>query len=921
MSLGPGTRLGPYEILSAIGAGGMGEVYRAIDTSLGRQVAIKVLPEAFASDPERLARFEREAKTLASLNHPHIAQIYGLERSGGVQALVMELVPGEDLSQRIVRGPIPLDEALPIARQIAEALEAAHEQGIIHRDLKPANIKVTPDGVVKVLDFGLAKLSESRAGAQPAAGRAHLSMSPTIMSPAVMTGVGVLLGTAAYMAPEQAKGHEADKRSDIWAFGCVLYEMLTGTRPFDGEDVTDTLANILKVDTDWHMLPGDVPVAIRTLLKNCLQKDRRKRLGDIAAALFVIEHAGELAERVGVDANRSSSESLIRPKRWHVWVLGIAAVMTAIVATLGGVRYLATSPAQPVTRFDVNPPHDQVFPGAQGIPRFSVSPDGRSVVFAAGMSNTGPYQLWVRRFDQVDAQPLGLTASDNANAVQGMFWLPEGDQIGFFDEVSHKLKTVDVRGEMARTLVDVPSNQGSGTGNGAGTILYSSLGTGGIMRIAVTGGVPQKVTGVRDREIAHLWPYFLPDGNHFVYLSQTAERADWALYVGSVKGPDRTLLVRAASMGQFAPPDQLLYVRGDALFAQRIDLERFALQGDPILIAQPVSVTNAGRAAFSVSNTGVLVHASDVGVGTSPRVVTWIDRGGREEPLGVPIHTYSHLALSPDGARVALSSADQERNLWIWSLTNKSLTRLTFGLGQDTSPVWTPDSRQIIFQSNPTGPFRLYSVAADGTGMPARLLDTSANQGVSSVTPDGAELIFDEDTTDTGVDVRAVMLNAPHRVRTLIKEPLNDRNGIVSPDGRWMAYQSSQSGPYQIYVRPYPAVENGRWQVSTNGGVQPLWSRDGKELFFLSSDLSLMAVRVESGNSWTAGTSTRLFADPGLSFTAGNFGGTGRTYDVSPDGRRFLVLKLAASAPSDVSTRLVVVQNWTEELKRLVPTK
>jgi eukaryotic-like serine/threonine-protein kinase len=912
MSLGPGTRIGPYEIVSAIGGGGMGEVYRATDTNLGRQVAIKVLPEAFAQDPDRVARFEREAKTLAALNHPNIAQIYGLEKSQGTYALVMELVEGEDLSERIARGPIPLDETLPIAKQIAEALEAAHEQGIIHRDLKPANIKVRPDGTVKVLDFGLAKLAETSArGSNPS-----ISLSPTITSPALMSGVGVLLGTAAYMSPEQAKGKPADKRSDLWAFGCVLYEMLTGKRTFDGDDIVDVLGAIARLEPDWSAFPADIPLPVTTLIRQCLTKDRRQRLGDMSAAMFVFENVATLA---------GSPPAQLRDLRPSTtWLrssaIALTAAAVAVVVTIAVQRTVITRGDSQVTRFTVEAPPNTSLIGAMGIPRFAVAPDGRSVVMAAGPSGKGPYQLWVRRFDAVDPQPLPKTASENGNAVQGMFWFPDGSTIGYFDEVASKLKTVDLRGQSVRTIIDVPPSQYGGSANAGGTILYSSARTGGVFRINASGGTAQQVTSTRNGELAHLWPSFLPDGQHFIYLIEAKAKDDWALCVGSLNDKRTTILTRASGMGTFAPPDQILFARGDSLFTQRIDLKTFALVGDAAIVAQPMPVTIAGRAGFSVSNTGVLVHVAETGLGSAVgHAPTWIDRTGHLEPLGAPIHGYTHVQLSPDGTRAVFSAAG---DLWIWSFARKSLTRLTFGPWEDSYPVWT-DSNRIAYMANPTGPFNLYSVAADGTGMPAPLFESAATQRPSSVSPDGMELMIEEDTPTNGIDIRAISLRERHDIRTVIGERVNQRNATISPDSRWIAYQSNDSGIYEVFVRPYPQVGNGRWQVSTNGGQEPLWSRDGKELFYVSPDSRLMSVRVDTGTTWSAASPIALFADDALgAASSGNVvASAGHSYDVSLDGKRFLLLKPITAGASDETGRLTVVVNWFQELKQRQPAK
>jgi serine/threonine-protein kinase len=895
MSLSAGMRIGSYEVTALLGAGGMGQVYRARDSRLNRDVALKVLPEVFAADADRLARFKREAQLLASLNHPNIAAIHGFEEqnvvsgfSRTVQALVLELVEGPTLADRIAQGPIPMDEALPIARQIAEALEAAHEQGVIHRDLKPANIKVRPDGTVKVLDFGLAKLTDT-AGVMSGVSRSDVTASPTITSPAMMTGNNTILGTAAYMAPEQAKGRPADKRSDLWAFGCVLYEMLTGKRAFEGEDVSDTLAAVLRGEPDWSALPRDLPAAITALLRACLQRDRRKRPGDIAAVTFVLDPASELAPA----AVSAATHAKRQPARARLIVISTAAALAAAAATFVAVRLLTPAPpALPVTRFLINPPEGESFPGANAIPRYVVSPDGRSVAFAAGPLGKGPFTLWIRRLDRLEAEPLRLTQSAQDVSIQGLFWLADGRTIGFFDEPAGKLKKVDLQTGAVQTLADVPSNQLAGSANAEGTIICSSVATKGIMRVSSTGGSPAQVTTVDStrQELMHLWPWFLPDGRHFMYLSAPAERTEWAVYVGSLDSAENTLLMRADSMAQFAPPDQVLYVRGDTLFTQTMDMDALRLVGEPLLVAQPMFVTVQGRAGFSVSNTGVLVHPTGPGlrggIGGDVRALTWVGRDGREESLGAPERSYTYPRISPDGTRVAIDTRDADNDVWIWNFDRKTLTRLTFDAALDRSPVWTADSKRILFSS--------------GSG---------AAQGLFGA------VVFHENAGQE-FQLHTLELAGTHRVQPVAhSRPGAKRNGMISPDGRWIAYESSESGRYEIYVRPYPDVDAGRWQVSTNGGIQPLWSRNSRELFYVAAD-TLMAVRVEAGQTWMAGTPQQLFAYPNLIIP----GLAGRTYDISPDGRRFLVLKLIAvdDTASD-RVQLLVVQNWMEELKRRVP--
>ena len=929
MPLGPGTRLGPYEILSALGAGGMGEVWRATDTTLGRQVAIKVLPEAFAQDAERLARFEREAKTLAALNHPHIAQIYGLEKSSGVQALVMELVEGDDLSQRIARGAIPLDEALPIAKQIAEALEAAHEQGIIHRDLKPANIKVTPDGVVKVLDFGLAKLADrgpAKAGHYAPDGsvrlQADLSMSPTITSPVMMTGLGVLLGTAAYMSPEQAKGREADKRSDVWAFGCVLFEMLTGKGPFAGDDVSDTLANVLKREPDWAALPAEVPPALRALLRRCLEKDRRERVADISTALFVLKEQASLAA--------PSWTASAAPSRRPLWRRSVAPVTVALVTStvVGAGVWFATHPADPV------PPRVERFTIASsgattltvsGFDRdLAITPDGSRVIH---VGNNGT-QLFVRSLDALEPAVVFK------GAPRGPFVSPDGHWIGFVDGLA--LKKVAVTGGPAVTLATVDSPVLGATWGPDDTIIFGTyLSATGLQRVAAAGGPTMVLTRI-DRavgELAHLWPELLPGGRAvlFTITAQTGGLDAAQVAVLDLQTGTRTVLVHGGSHAHYVPGGlgsptraereggHLVYAAAGTLRAVPFDLANLKTRGTPVPVIADVVTTINGAVDAVVAGDGTLAYVSG-GVASfgEPRTLVWVDRQGRETPIPAPPHAYVFPRLSPDGTRIAVYVQDQ-LNIWLWDLGRTTLTPATFAPGVAIFPVWTPDGRRLIFSSDRAGARNLFWQAADGTGAVERLSESPNQQVPVSVSPDGGRLIFTETDPKTGEDVMQVELEGTHRVTALVQSPFGERNGTISPDGRWLAYEANDSGRFEIHVRPFPEVKSGHWLVSTTGGTRPLWARNGQELFYVSPTGALMRVGVERGPSWAATTPTLLVK---AGYLMRPIFSLGRTYDIAPDGQRFLMIKEGnGSDQTAAPTSLIVVQHWTEELKRLVPIK
>ncbi|MDO8630185.1 MAG: protein kinase, partial [Phycisphaerales bacterium] len=633
----PGTRLGVYEVVAQIGAGGMGEVYRARDTRLKRDVALKILPELFATDPDRLARFQREAEVLASLDHPHIAAIYGLEDTGAIKALVLQLVEGETLADRIARGPIPVSDALPIARQIAEALEAAHEQGVIHRDLKPANIKITPDGAVKVLDFGLAKLTNPSAGQSPGA---LLSNSPTITSPAMVTGVGVLLGTAAYMAPEQARGKTADRRSDMWAFGCVLYEMLTGQSAFGSEDVTMTLARVLERQPDWTALPMATPASIHRVLRRCLEKDRRRRLDSAAAARVDIE------ETLLPTPAESSTVASGRVTRRHKAMVAIAG---ALILGLGAAILLRPAerrePAK-VTRLAIASSSD-VAVTMRGL---AISPDGTRVAYV-GDDN----QIYVRALDTLDATPLG-----GLGFPQGLFMSPDGQWLGFFDSTNHLLKKVAITGGPPVLIApDDGTDQYGGTWAEDGTIIFSSNSrTTGLKRVSATEDKPEVLTVPNQEagEFNHLWPEFLPGEQAVLFtilpVSGGLDNAQVALL--DLRTNTRTVLLRGARHARYLSTGHLIYGAGGGLWAVGFDLARLAVVGAPIQIVERVATTAAGAFGAALAADGTLIYQSGGAVGNPQRSLVWVDRMGHEEPLGAPDRNYSYPRVSPDGTRIAL---------------------------------------------------------------------------------------------------------------------------------------------------------------------------------------------------------------------------------------------------------------------------
>ena len=898
MPLSVGMRLGPYEILSALGAGGMGEVYRARDTKLDRSVAIKILPEAFAADAERIARFQREAKTLASLNHVNIAHIHGLEESNGVRALVMELVEGDDLAQRMIRGAIPVAEALPIAKQIADALEAAHEQSIIHRDLKPANIKVRRDGTVKVLDFGLAKAID------PPSSAPDVSQSPTITSPA-MTRAGIILGTAAYMSPEQARGEPVDERADIWAFGCVLYEMLVGQRPFDGQGVSETLARVIEREPDWTRLPATLSPALRTYIKRCLQKDPRQRVQAIGDVRLALEGA--------FDSALAQTAAPAVAAGWRrVALVGVAASVAA-GAIAGTVVWLATRPAPPrVSRLQIAPSGTAALTINWNDRDLAITPDGSRLIY---MGNQGT-QIFVRALDA-----LAPSAMFTGRGVGGLFVSPDGQWIGFHDGLG-VLKKVAVTGGPAVTLatLDTAGTSGATWGPDDTIIVATNSADTGLQRVSAGGGPlttltrPDRARGEAD----HFWPEMLPGGRAvlFTITSLTGGLDAAQVAVLDLQTGAQKILVRGGSHAHYVSSGHLVYAAGGTLRAVPFDLTRLETRGTPVTVVPDVVTTIQGGVDAMVAGDGTLAYVLGTVEGT-PRTLVWVDRQGHETPIPAPPRPYLLPALSPDGTRVSVFANDQQRDLWLWDLLRTTLTRFTSAPGVDVVQVWTPDSRRLIFTSERAGVRNLFWQAADGAGTAERLTESPDTQYPTGVTPDGRRLIFTDESSTTCNDVMAIELEATHRVTPLVQSPFCDQNGTVSPDGRWLAYEANDSGPFEIYVRPFPEVNGGRWQVSNTGGTRPIWTRGGQELVYVAPTGALMSAEVTRGSSWVAATPTVVLKEG--YFT--NLNWWGRSYDISPDGQRFLMIKEGAADGTAAPASIIVVQHWVEELKRLVPTK
>jgi Tol biopolymer transport system component len=886
MTLASGTRLGSYEVVAQIGAGGMGEVYQAHDTKLGRDVAIKVLPEAFAHDPDRLTRFQREAKMLASLNHPNIATIHGLEQSGGTSYLVMELVSGETLQERVKRdGAVPVEEALAIAKQIAEALEAAHEKGIIHRDLKPANVKLTPEGKVKVLDFGLAKAFAGDTSTE------DMGNSPTLSMAATMQGV--ILGTAAYMSPEQARGKACDKRTDIWAFGCVLYELLTGKQTFHGEDVTDILAAVVRAEPDWNALPAATPPKVRELLRRCLQKDKTLRLRDAGDAQIEIQDA--LAGTKGAGATHASTA----PRSKLAWAVSVAFAFVAAVMAWGWWR--ATVPVgqklQPLVRLDVD-----LGPDVSLSSTAILSPDGTRIVYVS------QGRLFTRRLDQPNATELAGT-----QGAYAAFFSPDGQWVAFFSP--GKLQKVSIDGGSAITLCNAPYGVGGSWGEDGNIIVGFNL-TSGLSRVPSAGGPPTPVTDLPSGEQTHRWPQILPGGKAVLFTANaTATGFDGAnIEVMSLADHRRKTLVRGGTYGRYLPSGHLIYVNRGTLFAVPFDVDRLEVRGTPAPVVDQVGYNGTyGSAQFDFSQTGTLIYRSG-GAGGGLYTVQWLDAAGKTQPLLAKPDAYVRPSLSPDGNRLAISTSD----IWVYEWQRDTMTRLTFGFTASSYPIWSTDGRYILYQA----PGGIFWTRSDGSGKPQQLTQSKNLQYPWSFTPDGKRLAFNEINPETGFDLWTVALEndgaglRAGKPEPYLQTPFDERHPSFSPDGRWMAYDSNESGSYQLYVRAFPD-KGGKWQISNSGGMYPVWSRNGHDLFFRTEDNQIMVANyIVRGDSFVA-DKPRVWSEKRIANI-----GLLANYDLAPDGKRIVAL-MAVDTPEGqkAQNHVIFLENFFDEVRRRTATQ
>jgi serine/threonine protein kinase len=876
-----GQHLGIYHITALLGVGGMGEVYRARDTTLGRDVAIKILPKMFTGHEERLARFGREARVLASLNHPNIAAIYGVEESDGLRALVLELVEGQTLDQRLAKGGMQTKEALGLARQIAEALEAAHEKGIVHRDLKPSNVKITPDGMVKVLDFGLAKLETPPESIE--------SSAPDATD---RTRVGAIMGTVAYMSPEQARGQAVDKRSDIWAFGCVLFEMLTGTSAFSRGTFSETLVAVLDCEPDWAALPDSTPPAIQRLIKYCLEKHRKERAPDIAVARLELDRA--ITSTIDPDRRRTPA----RRSRSRVLLWTGAAVAGALIAAFVALSPWRSTPTDSaaVLRLNVEPPEGTRF--NRSIPPV-VSPDGTRIVFAA-LTDNEKSQLWVRRLDSLTATPLAGTE----NAIYP-FWSPDGNSLAFFAD--GKLKKLSVLGGPATILADASQGRG-GTWNADGLIVFAPTIYNGLFQVAASGGAVRPVMHFEPGTPPQKFPWFLPDNRHFLYLFGAGGRDQQTIQLGSIDSPTETQTVLlGVDSGAMYAEGHLLFVRGATLVATPFDPARLKVTGDEVVVAEHLMMRGIPLQswAFSISTGGVLAYETGT---TGARQLIWQARNGtRLEPQKYQGDLGGDVRLSPDQKTVAVQVDDPvngNEDIWLYDTSRELPTRFTFGPASHGNPVWSPDGRVLVFHSNRRGRFDLYRKSIGGSREELVYQDDLL-KNPTSISPDGLNLaywVFGDPKSRNDIWILPGPLSAlrspkPYR---FMSTPFDEEAPEFSPDGRWIAFRSNESGRYQVYVAPFPASE-GKKQISIAGGNQPRWRADGHELFYIAPDNRLMAADISMKN----GAVDVNKIEPLFGPVSGNF-------EVSSDGQRFLSL---ASVGNQTDPPLTIVYNWPRAIQ------
>jgi eukaryotic-like serine/threonine-protein kinase len=874
-----GKSIAHYRVTAQIGAGGMGEVYRASDSRLGRDVAIKVLPAEFAQDTERMARFEREARLLASLSHANIAAIYGLEEIDGSRALVMELVEGPTLAERIAKDALPVDEALPIAKQIAEALEYAHERAIIHRDLKPANIKLTLDGGVKVLDYGLAKaLSDD-----PTGSGSDLSKSPTLT--AASTRLGVILGTAAYMSPEQAKGKAVDRRADIWAFGAVLFEMLTGRQAFVGETVSETLAAVMKDNPDWNALPGSTPARVRDLLQRCLVKDPKQRLRDIGDARIRIEE-----EMSGVPemSNAAAASSATATRRRGIPVLAVVlATLVAIAAGLA-VGYKMHAPKQP-PMFSAT----LTFPDGMTLDNddvaFALSPDGRAVAIAAAAKGE-PQRLWLRRFDSADATRL-----EGTDGASYPFWSPDGRTIGFFAD--RKLKRMPATGGVVQTICDAVDGRGATWGRG-GTIVFSPGPLDGLNVVPADGGTPEAITTLDSVGTSHRLPCFLPDGKRVLFIVGRSSSGGGIIECVDIISKKRTRVMTGQTQVCCVDGDHLAYLLDGNLMLQRFDASSLKVSGGAVPLAQGVQFNPYRYAGdFDVSSAGPIVYASKAA--SEAIQPAWFDLDGRELGKIGEAAPIAMAALSGDARRLLTCDRTDRFELYMTDVATGVRTRFTFGMRAAAFPIWSPDMKTVYYGD---GSGTVVAQPSDGASQPRDLVSTPGNAlWPVEATPDGTAIVCLIQRPQTGIDMRILPLAEGAEMRDLITAPGNQLGAAFSPDGRWLAYQTDESGRDEVVVVRFPSLA-GRWQVTAQGGGGPQWLPDGRGILYATEDQHIKRVDVDGrGEGLLVGGTTTIFGGKSV---AGQ-------WIVAPEGKRLLVF---VSQGGSATMSLNLVTDWHQLL-------
>jgi len=900
MPLAAGARLGPYEIVAPLGAGGMGEVYRARDTRLDRIVAVKVLPADLAADAQFRERFEREARVISSLSHPHICPLFDVGNHDGTEFLVMEHLDGETLAARLERGPVPFDQALTIAIEIASALDAAHRAGIVHRDLKPANIFLTKTGA-RLLDFGLAK-SNARAISSSAV-RSIAGMPtalPTTPPAATLTAQGTILGTFQYMAPEQLEGQDADARTDVFAFGCVLFEMMTGRKAFSGKTQVSLIGAILKEDPPpVSTVQALSPAAFDFVVRKCLAKDPDRRWQTAADLVSQLEW---IAQGGGTQASPGAAKTPPATRRLALVIAAVAIVAAAVGGAAGWFsRRAAIAVPGPIGRFPVVLPPDQRFTRV-GRHFVAISPDGTKIVYVA---NT---QLYLRTIDQIEPTPIRGT---NVDPI-GPFFSPDGQWVGFY--AGNQLRKIAIAGGAAVKLCDAVNPFGA---TWVGDRVLFGQGVRGVFEVSAAGGTPTIIAKVdAQRGEVALSPQLLPDGETLLFTRARGQNWDEAqAVVQSLKTGTSKVVVDGATDARYVETGHIVFGHDGSMLAVPFDVRTLAVTGGPVALVEGVGVgQQTGAMQFALSRTGTATFVP--GSSTPSRTLAWIDRKGVETFIAAGLRPFQQPRISPDGTRVAVEIADRDQAIWIWEFARDTITRLTFGRAGDSQPRWMPDGRHILYSSNATGDRGVFMTAADGTGAPEQLTKVASARRPSAISPDGQWLVAGGGMPETAADLSLVRIQGDHRVQPLLHSAANEGNGEIAPDGRWIAYQSDESGRPEIYVRPFPDVERGRWQLSSGGGSVPRWSRDGKEIFFAAGpggrgvfNGTLMSVAVRTDGS------TFIPEKPVALLT---MAGYGINFDVAPDGR-FLFVK--NSGATQELQQLIVVQNWIEELKARVASK